>query len=99
MRGVWAPVNAVDYVPRFTSELGLPAVVETRACEILREAIDGGLNSGKGPVGMATAGIYIACVLEDVERTHKEVLDVTGVTEVTLRNRYKDMAEYLSLDI
>ena len=93
------PVNAIDYVPRFTSGLGLHATVETKACEILREAIDGGLCSGKGPVGMAAAAIYIACVLEDVERTQTEISDVTGVTEVTLRNRYKDIAEYLGLDI
>jgi transcription initiation factor TFIIB len=93
------PVNATDYIPRFTSELGLPATVETRAREVLREAIDMGLCSGKGPVGMAAAAIYTACVLEGVERAQKEISDVTGVTEVTLRNRSKDIVEHLGLSI
>ena len=94
-----APVNAVDYVPRFISRLSLPAVVETKAVNILREAIEAGLCSGKGPVGMAAAAIYMACVLEDVERTQLEISNYTGITEVTLRNRSKDMAENLGLSI
>jgi len=93
------PINAIDYVPRFTSELGLPGTVETKAIEILRQVINEGLGSGKGPTGIAAAAIYIACVLEDVKRTQKEISDITGVTEVTVRNRYKEIAEYLNLDV
>ena len=33
------PINAIDYVPRFTSELGLPGMVETKAIEILSEQL------------------------------------------------------------
>ena len=93
------PVNAMDYVPRFTSELGLPGTVGTKAAGILKQMIDGGMGSGKGPAGIAAAAIYTACALEDVRRTQKEISEVTGVTEVTVRNRYKDIAEYLDLDV
>ncbi len=93
------PVNAMDYVPRFTSQLGLPVNVETRAVEILKQMIDRGMASGKGPVGIAAAAIYTACVLEDANRTQIEISQITGVTEVTVRNRYKDVVEYLDLDV
>jgi transcription initiation factor TFIIB len=93
------PVNAIDYIPRFTSLLGLPGHVETRAVQILKRMIGLGMPSGKGPVGIAAAAIYTACVLEHTNRTQVEISQVTGVTEVTVRNRYKDIVEHLDLDI
>ncbi len=93
------PVNSIDYVARFTSQLGLPGSVETTAVEILKRVIKGGMPSGKGPVGIAAAAIYAACVLEGAGRTQIEISGVTGVTEVTVRNRYKDIVEYLDLDV
>jgi len=93
------PVNAMDYIPRFTSLLGLPGRVGTKAVAILKEVIEEGMGSGKGPAGIAAAAIYTACVLEEAPRTQKEISAITGVTEVTVRNRYKDIAEYLDLDV
>jgi transcription initiation factor TFIIB len=57
------------------------------------------MGSGKSPAGIAAAAIYTACVLEEVGRTQKEISEITGVTEVTLRNRQKDIAEYLNIDL
>ncbi len=93
------PVNSIDYVPRFSTQLGLPGSVQVRAVGILKLMIDGGMASGKGPVGIAAAAIYAACIIENASRTQKEVSQVTGVTEVTVRNRYKDIVEYLDLDV
>ena len=92
------PVNAMDYVPRFTSPLGLPGTVGAKAVGILRRVIEQGMCSGKGPAGIAAAAIYTACLQEDASRTQRDISQVTGVTEVTVRNRYKDIAEYLNLD-
>ncbi|HLD39272.1 MAG TPA: hypothetical protein VJB05_03095, partial [archaeon] len=46
----------------------------------------------------AAAAIYIASVLEGERKTQREVADVVGVTEVTIRNRYKEMAEALDIE-
>ncbi len=92
------PVSAMDYIPRFTSLLGLPGTVGTKAVEILRKVINDGMGSGKGPAGIAAAAIYAACVLGDASRTQKDISQITGVTEVTVRSRYKDIAEYLNRD-
>ena len=67
------PVNAIDYVPRFTSRLGLPGSVEIKAVELLKRMIGLGMPSGKGPVGIAAAAIYAACVLEETNRTQIEI--------------------------
>ena len=92
------PAKPQDYVPRFAGKLQLSGEVQARARNILEEAREKDLRSGKGPVGLAAAALYIAAVLEGEKRTQREVADVVGVTEVTIRNRYKELAEKLGLE-
>ncbi len=91
--------NPVHYVPRFASELDLSGEVQERAKEILEEAIGKGLISGRGPTGVAAAAVYIAGVIMGERRTQKEVADVAGVTEVTIRNRYRELKRELGIKI
>lgn len=92
------PAKPQDYVPRFAGKLQLSGEVQARARNILEEAREKDLLSGKGPTGLAAAALYIAAVLEGEKRTQREVADVVGVTEVTIRNRYKELAEKLGLE-
>jgi transcription initiation factor TFIIB len=45
------------------------------------------------------AAIYIASLMNNERRTQREVAEVAGVTEVTIRNRYKELAERLEIDV
>ena len=65
---------------------------------VLCLAKDKDIISGKGPCGCAAAAIYIASVLEGERKTQREVADVAGVTEVTIRNRYKELLDQLDLE-
>ena len=56
-----------------------------------------GLTSGRGPTGIAAASLYVAALMNDEKRTQREVADVAGVTEVTIRNRYKELFNKLKL--
>jgi transcription initiation factor TFIIB len=93
------PTNPVDYIGRFASELGLSGAVQKRAIEILNEAIKLGLTSGRGPMGVAAAALYIASIEMGERRTQRDVSDVAKVTEVTVRNRYKELQEKLGLSV
>jgi len=91
------PSNPVDYIPRFASALKLTAETQSRAVEILELAEDSELTSGRGPTGIAAASLYVAALLHNEKRTQREVADVAGVTEVTIRNRYKELFTKLKL--
>ncbi len=91
------PAKAQDYVPRFGSLLGLSEKVQVKAVKILDEAGQYDVTSGKGPIGVASAALYIAAVLEGEKKTQREVADAIGVTEVTIRNRYKEIIEKLGI--
>ncbi len=73
--------------------------VRVKTMEILQEAVKQELTSGRGPTGMAAASLYIASVLCGERVTQREVADVAGVTEVTIRNRYKEIAKKLDIDL
>jgi transcription initiation factor TFIIB len=91
------PSNPVDYIPRFTSALKLSAETQSKAVEILELAEKSELTSGRGPTGIAAASLYVAALLNNEKRTQREVADIAGVTEVTIRNRYKELFKKLKL--
>ena len=89
--------NPVDYIPRFASALKLNAETQSKAVEILEKAQKEELTSGRGPTGIAAASLYVAALINNEKRTQREVADVAGVTEVTIRNRYKELLRELKL--
>ncbi|MDF1557216.1 MAG: transcription initiation factor IIB [ANME-2 cluster archaeon] len=93
------PTSPIDYIPRFCSGLNLHGEVQSKGVEILRQAAEKELTSGRGPTGVAAAAIYISSILCGDRRTQREVAEVAGVTEVTIRNRYKELAEQLDIEI
>lgn len=93
------PTTPQDYISRFCSRLDLSNDVQIKTIEILRKASQKELTSGRGPTGLAAASLYIASVLCGERRTQREVAEVAGVTEVTIRNRYKELAKKLDIDI
>jgi transcription initiation factor TFIIB len=92
------PTSPEDYISRFCSELKLSGDVRAKTVAILQEAAHRELTSGRGPTGMAAASLYIASILCDERRTQREVAEVAGVTEVTIRNRYKEITQKLDIN-
>jgi transcription initiation factor TFIIB len=94
------PIPAAQLrVPKIASKINVGEKIQQRAVDILRKAEALKTTAGKDPMGLAAAALYIACVLNDEKRTQKMIADAAGVTEVTIRNRYKGLRESLNLEI
>ena len=89
--------SPADYIARFASGLNFSGKCQSTACHILQLASKKGLTSGRGPTGLAAASLYLAGVLENERRTQREIAKIARVTEVTVRNRLKELI--LKLDI
>jgi len=87
------PADPESYVPRFTSDLELSEEAERRARELLANAKEEGVHSGKSPVGLAAAAIYAASLLTNEKTTQAAVSEVADISEVTIRNRYHELLE------
>ena len=87
------------FVDKICQQLRVSGQVVKLAKKILDEARKKRLTAGKDPAGLAAAAVYIACLLSGEIRTQKEVAIAAGVTEVTVRNRYKEIASKLGIKI
>jgi len=87
------PADPESYVPRFASDLDLSEEVERRARQLLQNAKEEGVHSGKSPVGLAAAAVYAASLLTNEKVTQSEVSEVANISEVTIRNRYHELLE------
>lgn len=91
--------DPVKCVSKVASKVDISMLTQRKALEILRMAKEKGIVSGKDPMGLAAAALYVACVLTGEKKTQKEIADVANVTEVTVRNRYKNLKDNLDLNI
>ena len=89
------PVKPSQYVSKFSNQLTMQGKAEEIAHKILKMARKLRLTSGRGPTGIAAAASYIASVLMGERKTQREIAEIAQVTEVTIRNRYKELVERL----
>lgn len=88
-----------NFIPRFAQSLGLSSRVQRRAVKILEDAKAKGITAGKDPTGLAASSLYISAIMEGERRTQREIAEVAHVTEVTVRNRYKELVRELQLAV
>jgi transcription initiation factor TFIIB len=93
------PLRPSQCITKFSNQLTMPGMVEEIAHKILATAKDLKLTSGRGPTGIAAAASYIASVLTGERKTQREIAEIAQVTEVTIRNRYKELVERLAFEI
>ena len=92
------PSSPKDYISRFASILHLSPKSQNEALKILKKADTSELTSGRGPAGIAAAALYVSALINDEKKTQREVADVAGITEVTIRNRYKELIDRLGIE-
>lgn len=91
--------SPVNFIPRFCAELNLSGKTQNRAANILDLAKKHQITTGKAPMGLAGAALYVAAIQEGERRTQKEISLTAGVTEATIRNRYKDLVSNLGFEL
>ncbi len=91
--------DPLTYVSKIAEKNGVSGKTQGAAIAILREARLKRVAAGKDPMGMAAASLYIACLQNNEKITQKDIAEAAGVTEVTVRNRYKALKRQLNLKI
>jgi transcription initiation factor TFIIB len=56
------------------------------------------ISAGKHPMGLAATVLYISCLNTGVYIRQADIAHAAGITEVTLRNRIKDLKDKLNLN-
>ena len=85
--------------PPILKKLNMSMAAEVECVRVLELAVKARVTAGKRPKGLAAAIIYIVGLLIGEKRTQKDIAKAAGVTDVTVRNRYRDLAETVDLGL
>ena len=86
------PVVTMDkYISKIANLSKTDVRVERLALEIFEKTRNKNLADGKAPNGIAAAYLYVASILLGQNVLQRDVSSVAGVTEVTIRNRCKEI--------
>jgi transcription initiation factor TFIIB len=91
--------DPLTYLSKIAERTGISGKIQGTAIRILGEARKRQAAAGKVPMGLAAAALYIACLQNNEKKTQKDIAEAAGVTEVTVRNRYKILKRQLKLEV
>ena len=76
---------------RCCSNVARSGTIQRAASHIARKAVELDLVPGRSPVSVAAAAIYLASQASADKKTQKEIGDIAGVAEVTIKQSYKSL--------
>ena len=91
-------VNPTKYIARVANRASLSEKTKRQAEEIMNNVTKREISTGKDPMGLAAAVLYVSCIKTGENRTQSSISEAAEVTEVTLRSRYKDLVNQLHLN-
>lgn len=84
-------VDSGEFMSRFCSQLDLPPEVQRIATHIAATAKEMSITDGRNPTSIAAAAIYMASQISDTKMSQKEISQVAGCTESTIKHSYRLM--------
>jgi transcription initiation factor TFIIB len=84
-------VDPVKCIAKIANKMEISEKTKRHAMSYMHNVITSGIAAGKDPMGLAGAVLYLSCIQGDEHRTQLDVAAASGVTEVTLRNRCKEL--------
>jgi transcription initiation factor TFIIB len=89
--------DPIHFVSKIASKANVSNKAQNGAIDILQKGKRMKVIIGKDPSGVAGAALYIACLVCGERVTQKKIAEAAGVTEVTIRNRYKSLVKDMNL--
>jgi transcription initiation factor TFIIB len=91
-------IDPSKYIMKVANKLGFNEKIKRKALELMEKAQKKNILVGKDPVSMAASILYLVNVDEGHHKTQSEIAKEAGTTEVTVRNRSKELRQKLGLD-
>ena len=97
---VTTPIITMDkYISKIANMTNTDTRIERLSLEIAEKTKDRNIADGKAPNGIAAAYLYIASILLGQSVLQRDISSVSGVTEVTIRNRCKEILTSFKLNV
>lgn len=84
-------LDPARYIAKIASKTRINERTQRIAIDTMKEIVKKEISAGKNPVALAAAVLYMSCVKNNEKIAQREIADAAGITEITMRNRFKDL--------
>ena len=88
-------VNPMKSVARVANKLKISEKTKYQALNIMEEVVNKKITAGKEPMALAATALYASSIHTQENISQKDIAAASGVTEVTIGNRFKDLKKVL----
>jgi transcription initiation factor TFIIB len=95
-------IDPTKYIVKVANNLNFDEKIKRKALELMEQAQKKNILVGKDPISMAASILYLVNLAEgqqNLSRTQAEIAKAAGVTEVTVRNRSKELRKKLGISL
>jgi len=90
-------IDTTKCIGRVANKANISEKTKHQAINIMNEVIKNGISAGKDPMGLAATVLYASCLKTGEKKTKVDLASAAQITEVTIRNRFKDLKNRLEL--
>src|ERR671919_2748875 len=90
-------IDPMKCISRLSNKLGIKEKTKKQAMNIMSEVVKREMTSGKIPMGLAASVLYLSCQITGEGISQAKIAEASSTTEVTIRNRFKDLVQINSL--
>jgi transcription initiation factor TFIIB len=86
-------------IAKVANKANLSEKTKRKALNIMEKVTENEISAGKDPMGVAATVLYISCIKTGENISQKDISHAAGITDVTLRNRFKDLKNQLTIEL
>jgi transcription initiation factor TFIIB len=90
--------DPIKCVVKVANKANLDESTKRHAIGVMNNVTKKEISAGKNPMGLAATVLYASSIKTGDNRTQKDIAQAAGITDVTLRNRFKDLQDKLQLN-
>jgi transcription initiation factor TFIIB len=90
-------VDQIKCIAKVANKANLSEKTKRQAIRIMYEVTKKQIAAGKNPMGFAATILYLSCLKTGENKTQTDIARASGVTEVTIRNRFKELKSKLEV--
>jgi transcription initiation factor TFIIB len=91
-------VDPMKCIAKVANKTKLSERTKRQAMDIMISVTKRGISAGKDPMGLAGSVLYMSCKNSGEPVTQMDIANAAGVTEVTIRNRFRDLKSKINLN-
>jgi transcription initiation factor TFIIB len=88
-------VDPIKCISKVANKANLSENTKRQAISIMKDVSIRQIAAGKDPMGLAASVLYVSCLKTGEDKTQTQIAKASGVTDVTIRTRYKEIKNKL----